>query len=254
LTANDVNLFDEIKKEFSKRSYFSRDELFDFLKQNFFSDLKDTTFRWRIYELKKANIISSVRKSLYKISGQKEDYKPFLVKNHQKVSSLIKNEFTESIFCLWNSNWYNQFSRHQIANDILFIEVEKELVLPVFYLLQDKGLQKVFVEPDENTMEKYVLPCDQSIIVKSLISKSPVQEVNKIKVPKLEKLLVDLVSDSKYLTAYQGHEQITIFQNALAEFNVNFTTLLNYSKRRKKSELIKNILLEELNIDKELLK
>jgi len=253
LIVNKMNLFDEIKKEFTGKSFFSQAELFDFLEQHFFADLKETTFRWRIYELKKAKVISVVGKSLYKISEQKDDYKPFLVKKHHQINLLLKKEFPESIFCLWNTNWFNQFSRHQSANDILIVEVEKELVLPFFYLIQDKGLQNVFVEPDENTMEKYVLPCKESIIVKSLISKSPLKEINKINVPKLEKLLVDLVSDYKYLNAYHAHEQITIFKNALAEFEINFTTMLNYSSRRKKNKLIRNILLEEVNVDKELI-
>jgi hypothetical protein len=49
----------KIDEYFSSKQTFTRKELYDFLELNFFPNLKETTFRWRIYELKKTNVIVS---------------------------------------------------------------------------------------------------------------------------------------------------------------------------------------------------
>ena len=54
-------------EEFKNRDSFSREELFDFFKY-FEPELKESTYGWRIYNLKKKNIIKSVQRGYYTIS------------------------------------------------------------------------------------------------------------------------------------------------------------------------------------------
>jgi len=61
----------KIKEYFSSNQTFTRKELYDFLEHNFFPNLKETTFRWRVYELKKANIIVSVTRGVFRLSENK---------------------------------------------------------------------------------------------------------------------------------------------------------------------------------------
>ena len=191
---------------------------------------------------------------MFKFSENKELFEPNISKQLSKISNLIKKKYNSVSYCVWSSNCLNEFSRHQATNEIAFVEVEKELVNSIFNLLIDNEFKNVFIEPDKFVTETYVSENQTSIIVKSLITKSPTQFVNKIVVPKLEKILVDLFSDNKYLIAYKGYEQKTIFESAFDKYHLNLSILINYSRRRKKAKLITDFLIREINIDEELLK
>ena len=85
-------------------------------------------------------------------------------------------------------------------------------------------------------MEKYVLSQDETLIIKRYILRTPVQWVDAFAVPRLEKILVDLFVDKKIFMAFQGRELERIYRTALSDFNVDFTVLKNYAKRRGKYE------------------
>ncbi len=249
-----TEIIKKIREYFSSEQTFTRKELFDFLESNFFPNLKDTTFRWRIYELKKQNIIAPVTRGFFKLSENKPIFVPNLKNKTSKVSNLIQKNFNSIFYCVWSSNWLNEFSRHQAVNEMLFVEVEKEIVNSVFNLLIDNNFKNVYIEPDKFVTQTYVSENHRSIIVKSLITKSPTQFVDKVSVPKLEKILVDLFSDNKYLIAYKGYEQKIIFKNAFDKYQLYLSNLINYSRRRKRDKLLIDFLISEINIDEELLK
>lgn len=227
--------------------------MYDYLEQSFFPGLKEATFRWRVYELKKTNIIVSVTRDIFKLSDNKTIFEPGINYKHHKISNLLQKNFNSISYCIWSSSLLNEFSRHQAANEIIFVEVEKDLVNSVFNLLLDNDFENVYIEPDKFVTETYVSENQTSIIVKSMITKSPIQSVKNVKVPKLEKILVDLYSDNKYLDAYKGYEQKIIFENAYAKYQLNLSNLINYSRRRKKDKLIIDYLIIEIKIEKDLL-
>ncbi len=248
------DIIKKIREYFSPEQTFTRKELYDFLELNFFPNLKETTFRWRVYELKKANIIVSITRGIFKLSDNKEIFKPSISKKLSIISNLLCKNFNSISYCCWSSSWLNEFSRHQATNEIVFVEVEKELVNSIFNLLIDNEFKNVYIEPDKFVTETYISENQTSIIVKSLITKSPIQFVDKIVVPKLEKILVDLFSDNKYLVAFKGYEQNIIFENAFDKYQLNLSNLINYSRRRKKDKLLTDFLIAEINIAEELLK
>ena len=247
-------IIENIKENFSSCNTFTREELYDYLEQSFFPNLKETTFRWWVYELKKANIIVSVTRGMFKLSDNKTIFEPAINNKHYKISHLLQKNFNSISYCIWSSNWLNEFSRHQAANEIIFVEVERDLVNSVFNLLLDNYFKNVYIEPDKFVTETYVSENQTSIIIKSMITKSPIQSVKSVKVPKLEKILVDLFSDNKYLVAYKGYEQKVIFENAFAKYQLNLSNLINYSRRRKKDKLIIDFLITKIKIEKVLLK
>ena len=91
-------------------------------------------------------------------------------------------------------------------------------------------------------MENFVLESKDAIVIKSLTSESPLQEVDNITVPAIEKILVDLYADSEIFFFLQGSEMLNIFTNALEKYTVNTDRLLRYAKRRNKREELKKIL------------
>lgn len=243
----------EVLKHFSKKGLFKREELYDFLEDKFYSDLKPTTFRWRIHELKKQNILFSPKRGWLKIVQKKVEYKPDINDFTTLMVSHIKDDFLDINSCVWSSNWFNQFSKHQAFFNIIFIEIEKELMYSVFYNLIDRNIDNLYIKPNDNIVEDYIQQRDEAIIIKPLITKSPLQEINGINTPKLEKIMVDLFADSQYLLPYQGVEKKIIYNNILSEYEINLSALFNYSKRRKKESRVLDFLYKNDNIPGKLL-
>ena len=231
-------------EEFKNRESFSRNELFEFFK--FFEpDLKEGTFGWRIYDLKNKNIIKPLMRGLYTIS-YKPKYKPEVLKDLLKLVKIIKDKFQDVKYCIWETSWLNEFSQHQSSKKIIIIEVEKDFLDSFFYEL--KGFYKgdVYLTPDEKAINFYVAESLQPIVIKKLVTRSPITErtENKLKfhIPFLEKILVDIFSDDKLFYYSQGSELIHIFENALKSYSINYTKLFSYAKRRERDNDIKMFL------------
>ena len=234
----------KIIAEFKDRESFSREEFFRFYQLNE-PDLKENTFRWRIYNLKNKNIIKTLMRGRYFIST-KSKYVPKVSQRIHKISKKINKHFEDAKYCIWETNWLNEFSQHQSNKNITFIEIEKDLMESIYYELKNDFKTNIFLSPDEKTINLYVSESDQAIIVKKLITRSPVQKHSKQKnnfsTPLLEKILVDLFAEKKLFYFSQGSELVHIYENALKTYAINFTKLFNYAKRREKEDDIKKFL------------
>ena len=227
----------ELINNFKDRSSFNRDELLNFY-YKFEPGLNQKTFSWRIYDLKKRNIIISIGPGLYKISN-KPSFKPNIDQKIKKINLFLNKKYLEISPVLWNIKWVNDLSIHQVFKTFYLVEVPNELAESVFNQLQTTNLGKVFINPAQDVMHKYVSNERDPIIVKSLISRAPTQIISKITIPLLEKILVDLFCDEKIFYMFHGHELKTIYRNAIGDYAVNFTKLFNYAKRRRREKEIK---------------
>lgn len=171
----------------------------------------------------------------------KSNFVPEISHRLKLLNNELKKAFPFLTICVWSSSLINEFSIHQAIKSFLIIEVEKEAKHSIFYFLKEKG-RKVFLEPSQDTMEKYVLDEDNSIIIKSLISEAPIQKIKDLNTVTLEKLLVDVFCDKIIFSAYQGNEIKTIFSSAFSKYTVNKNKLLRYANRRGKKEEIQNLL------------
>ena len=130
---------------------------------------------------------------------------------------------------------------HQPGKFYFIVEVENDAADSVFYLLK-KYKYSVFLKPTKELLNRY-LPDDKEVwIIKSLVSESPVQNIKGIQTTTLEKLLVDLFTDTDILDAQQGTEKDRIFAEALEKYIVNENKMLRYAARRRKKEQIDNYL------------
>ena len=235
---------DKLIKEFKNKGTFSREELFDFFRY-FQPDLKEGTFGWRIYNLKNKNIIKSVRKGYYTISN-KPKYKPEVSDTLLKLAKVISNRFEDVKYCIWDSDWINEFSQHQSGKKLIIIEIEKDFVESLYYELKDAFRFDLYLNPDEKAIDYYISESNNPIIVKKLITRSPLLKRNEQRIkfytPLLEKILVDLFAESKLFYFYQGAELIHIYENAIKNYTLNYTKLFSYAKRRKKEHEIKQFM------------
>ena len=226
----------KLKQEFKNRKSFSRAELFQFFK-NFEPDLKEGTFSWRVYDLKNKNIIKPIKRGLYTIS-HKSKYKPGYSAELLKLTRKLTNQFEDVMTCVWSTKLLNEFSRHQSSKNMIIFEVEKDILESAFYELKDIYAGDVFLTPDEKTINLYVAESTQPVVIKKLITRSPMNQLTEKKLnfltPSLEKILVDLFVEDKLFYYLQGQELVHIFENAINGYSINFTKLFSYANRRNK--------------------
>lgn len=233
---------------FKDRSSFDRNELYDFYLSSE-PDLKESTFSWRIYDLKKKNIIKTIGRGLYVIS-YKPKYKPVLSNSALKIARKISERFEEINYAIWEIPWLNEFSQHQTFNQMIVVEVEKEFEESLYYFLNDSLQMNFFLNPDEKQIKFYISEVNSSVIIKRLVTRAPIIKIEEkkttIPTATLEKIMVDLFADENLFHFYQGSELIYIFERILNRYSINLTKLFSYAKRRKKEQEIKQFISNHL--------
>jgi hypothetical protein len=241
-------IIEQLKRSFGGQESFSREALFRFFLQ-FEPELNDGTFRWRIHDLKQKSMIQPLSRTEFTLT-RKYDFKPQMEEAEKKIHALIEKGFKGLKQAIWSTRIINEFMLHQPVRFSIILEVEKEATQSVFYFLKDNGIKSIFLQPGDKEIEQYINELNNPIIVQSLISKAPLQKVNKVNTITLEKLLVDLFSDKKLFNAYQGKELSYIFENAYNRYAIDFTRLFSYSRRRGKETDLKEFLFNKTDIPK----
>jgi len=231
-------------EEFKDRDAFSREELFDFFRY-FEPDLKEGTFGWRIYDLKNKNIIKSIQRGYYTIS-YKPIYKPEISGEVLKLAKVIAERFEDVKHCIWDTDWINEFAQHQSGKKLIIIEIEKDFVESLYYELKDSFRFDFYLNPDEKAIDYYISESQNPVIIKKLITRSPISKRTEKKVkfytPLLEKILVDLFAEKKLFYFYQGAELMHVYENALKNYTINYTKLFSYAKRREREQDVKQFM------------
>tara|TARA_R110002072_G_scaffold301732_1_gene482206 strand:- start:2349 stop:3116 length:768 start_codon:yes stop_codon:yes gene_type:complete len=234
----------KIIEEFKNKEKFSRDELFTFF-IHYEPNLKESTFGWRIYDLKKKNIIKTIGRGMYVIS-YKPKYKPIISESLLKIARKTEERLDGINYCIWDTEWLNEFTQHQISNPLIIIEIERDFIDSLYYYLNDHLRMDFFLNPDDKDIQFYITESNAPVVIKRLITRAPTvkQKDKKVSysIATLEKIMVDLFADDKLFHSYQGSEMGRIYENIINNYNINFTRLFSYAKRRKKEQEIKHFM------------
>ena len=111
------------------------------------------------------------------------------------------------------------------------------MVESVYYGLKENYSRVMLVQNLYDNLSEL----DNTIIVRPLISDSPIQKNENTYVAALEKMLVDLYADKEFIS-FQGNEIYHIYQNAFDKYTINQQTMLRYAGRKNKRKKIENIL------------
>ncbi len=205
--------------------------------------LSDSALRWRIHKLKELGVITTVGRSVYSLES-KPRFLPEPDKFARKVVRLFKQRFDVD-YCIWETRHLHNFMLHQPFRYFYVLETDKDITESVFYHLKDNNI-KVFHNPSLQIMEEYVLGEDEVVLIKPLVSRPLLTKTERIVVPDLEKILVDIFCDRHQFFMFGGQEMIYIFENAIHHYNINFTSLYAYAARRGKREVIKSFIQDKI--------
>ena len=89
--------------------------------------------------------------------------------------------------------------------------------------------------------DHYISNIGDPIIVKQLVSEAPTEMEKKIRIPALEKLLVDMLIDKEIFAAQQG-ELEEIYASAFDRYEINIPKMKRYALRRNRENKVSKII------------
>lgn len=214
------------------RTQFSVDDLISAVTR----DIERNTLSWHLSNLCKLGKLRRIGRGLYS-SQMKTAYN---IKASKKVRSLFRSlhkEFPFADFCLYDGSLLAPLLHDLSPNSAIYIETNRDVMESVFNRMIQKYQGRLFLAPTKEMTSKYIDLEQENIIIKPLITESPLTEDNGVPMPTLEKLLVDTRVDADFFYLH-GYENMEMLRTAIAHFDVNQTRLLRYADRRNEKENI----------------
>jgi len=233
-----LNKKELIKEYVKKNRYFSLNRVVELTGLG-----RQTAIKY-LQQLKSEKVIFSAGRGLYTSVSKKFVYqkKSRVVKIYQ----LIKKEFPNLDFVIWNTLYFQPYYHHQQTHNITFVEVEYDGVHPVADKIS-QFYRYVFVETKSKDCPPSFDITKDPLIVRRLIRRSP-RNGNE---PSLEKMLVDLyVIKDKYATMPDA-DYWELWRTVYSLYRINFSELIDYALRRRNmkamiTQLIDNTGLREV--------
>ncbi|GHT12555.1 hypothetical protein FACS189426_16110 [Bacteroidia bacterium] len=235
---NKLNI-DDFIIHFKDKDVFEMKDIVDFYRSAD-EQIKSATVNWRIYSLVQKGVLQRVGRGKFRL-GNSKIFIPEISPKLKSLYNKIHKEFPFTAVCVWHTSVFNEFMQHQMGKFYYMIEVEKESAEAVFYVLKEQNLA-VFLNPNQDILNKYLPENKMIYIVKSLVSEAPIQKVKRVCTLSIEKMLVDIFCDETLFAAQQGAEMRTVFNEVLSKYTVNQSKMLRYANRRKKKTSFENYL------------
>ncbi len=212
------------------------------------SDIKNTAMlravSATVEPLEEMGWLNRIGKGIYS-TETKQDFVPHTSGELRKLGKLLREAFPFLEVCITDSFWINSFISLQHFSRRFIIESEKGSEESVFDLLS-QTYDRVLLKPSRKEIELYGAGHSGLIVVKKLVSQSPIMSTDDIPVSTLEKLLVDTFSDQQVFDYLQGSVLAEFFTDAFTRFTIDQSTLRRYAARRNKWESIKEFVLDKV--------
>ena len=217
--------------------YFGLQDLYAHLDGE--ADISRQTISWYLTKLIESGQLRRIGHGKYS-KADKQQFAIVPTEEQRSLNEMLKQHWPYAHFCIYNGDVISPLQHLLSANNITYIETEREATSAVFNHLRDEG-RTAYLRPTRELMYNYIDLSQPAIFVKPLITESPVQESNGVLVPTLEKLLVDLQKDADFFYLQEA-EGVNIFRNALSLYTINESRLLRYASRRGLRKEIETII------------
>ena len=207
--------------------YFGLQDLYAHLDGE--ADISRQTISWYLTKLIESGQLRRIGHGKYS-KADKQQFAIVPTDDQQQLNEMLKQHWPFAHFCIYDGSVISPLQHLLAANNITYIETEREATSAVFNHLKDEGLT-AYLRPTRDLIYNYIDLSQPAIFVKPLITESPVQECNGVLVPTLEKLLVDLQKDADFFYLQEA-EGFNIFRNAMSLYTINESRLLRYASRR----------------------
>ena len=202
-------------------------ELLSYLNRT--EEVRKTTLYWYLNKLTGNHQLSRISRGLYAVSGLAE-FVPEVSADMVAVNEILHRELPFSSFCLYKGTEFAPYLHNIATNNVLYVETERDTCESAFNVLKREGYT-CYIRPGKDMIYHYIDLADNVVFIKPMPSESPLQTVQGLTVPTLEKLLVDINVDEDFYYL-QGDETFYILRNAAEKNVINRSRLLRYARRR----------------------
>lgn len=228
-----------------KFEMFTSDELKQEIKKQM-PHLSDSSLSWHVHRLCDNGTISRLSRGYYQLRTAGK-FEPEISETALQAFELVHEAYPFIKVCITETHWFKHFMINQAIRNTIILEVEKDYLFEVQSLLNSKGFTAFDIKVIE-TMYTYGFVQENSIILKPIISQSPLVNHGLYIRPAMEKLFVDFVADN-YLYMPQEAELPEIMMTYLMQYPINDSTLLRYASRRNLRKKMYAILYKMYNPD-----
>ncbi len=200
--------------------------------------IKRSTTRQLLSRLTLCGRLSRVGYGRYEMVKDRGPFPVYVPNNVSDVYARLHSVLPFNDFCVYSGSLLEPLQHHVSINHAIYVETNRESVDAVFALLKNEH-EYVYCRPDERFMNDYVDLAKECIIVKPLVTESPVRDVNGVPSPMLEKLLVDMLKDPDF-DYLHGAEYDYMIENAMSQYLISISRLMRYARRRGVQNTVKN--------------
>ena len=145
------------------------------------------------------------------------------------ISELLTGRFPDVKFSVFELVQLNDFLNHQIASNVIFVSVEKELKDFAFNALQERLNEMILVDPTEEMFFRYWSP--GLVVLRNRMTEAPTGRPLRWQTP-LEKILVDLQADRLLRGCFEEAELPQLYADVFRRYAVDRSKLYRYARRR----------------------
>ncbi|GMQ28061.1 DUF6577 family protein [Algoriphagus confluentis] len=236
-----TELANKLEIYFSGKQEFTTSEVTNAL-QEYFPGVSDHTLAWRLNQLKKEKLLFQKGRGIYTFK-YKPEFSPELSLKAKRTYNKIKAVYTGKLV-VWDTDLLKEIAGVELSKHWIFIGLRKEDMDSLFEDLKSSS-KPVYIQPDKEIINRYILPQEAAVILTALISETPIVHVGDYHFPSIEGILVNAWFEYEQFLRPFGIEIHQLYENAFAKYNVNKSKLLRYAARRDKrkeiNELLKSI-------------
>lgn len=195
----------------------------------------------QLARLLKSKLLVRIERGVYALpDNAKKDFYIVCSDEMKDIDQQIRTQFPFADYCIWSSSAIMSYMHHIPNLNFIYVDVEREVAESVFNLLNADNSRRAFLMPSQIDFDRYISG-SAAIIIRPLISEAPLQIVEGLKTPAIEKILVDIAGDVEF-SFLQGAEIYYVYANIFERHNINKNKLLRYASRRGRKQEVAQIL------------
>ncbi len=234
--------YEPTSKKLEAGQCYSHQELVGLLRDDY-PHLRDSSYHWAICGMLKSGEIIRTARNVYMVPDGKEKriYCPIYSDLASKLISQIAEKYPTIQFTVFETGLMNVFLNHMVAQNTIFVQVEKEICIFVFRFLQENGYERLLYKPKKADYALYWKK--DCIVVTDLISETPLSASAPHEIC-LEKMLVDMHCDKLISSTFSKSEYPQVLYQAMKTYRIETPKMMRYARRRGRESEIKHILEE----------
>lgn len=227
-----------IKGHFSEQPTITSKDLVCFL-FTIFPGLSSNTISWKINQLKSENLIYQAGRGLYTFDF-KPEFNPEVSLKSKRVYNKTRS-FVSTDLVVWDTEMLDLIVERVNEKRTTFLSVQKDELNVLFDQMQSMS-KPVYLEPNTEIIQRYILPQNDVVLLYQLISETPIQHNGDYLLPTIEGILVNAWLLSENYLKPLDYSISEIFESAFRKYNVNKNKLLRYASRRDQRKEIEQLI------------